>query len=647
MKLSNTEYIKEENYFKRTTKIINEKLLLLESNIKDQKKDIYETKKYIWEECQGLSELELSAVRTSSEFKVNQIDNKITKYYNYQRMLNNPYFGRIDFETDNSKSNIYIGINGLSDDNNNYIYDWRAPISSLFYDYSIGKASYLAPIGEITGEISLRRQYKIENGKIERIIENDINIDDEILQEILNNSSSDKMQNIVTTIQKEQNQVIRNTNDKVLVVQGVAGSGKTSVALHRIAYLLYKEENLKNNNVLIFSPNDVFSEYISNVLPELGEENVLNTTFNDLVSSYLNKKYHIESFSKFLERVYENKKTLRFNYTKEDLDIFLKDYYKNRVFKNSFKINSTNFNSFELNNLLISKYKNLPFMERLNRITDYLLKTSKSKKNQKNKIYKYLINECGIDKDITHIYELFLNSKDIDRNIQKEILYEDLAGIMYIYFEINGYPYNTNIRHMVIDEAQDYTKLQYYILKKIFPYASFTILGDINQSINPYCNYQKLDELKDVFNNLNYLELTKTYRSSAEIIEYSNKILNIKDIKSVRGNNGHEILIKDSDKDIINDIKNMKADNLQTIAIITKNDKESKKIYQKLSNDSKYNIVLKTIEKNSISVLPSYIAKGLEFDGVIAYNADNYTEDEKKLFYVVCTRAQHELIIYK
>ncbi len=657
MTISSAEMEKEKSYLEQVKKVANDMIASIDTKVKEEKQDIFEIKKYIWDECKAMGELEYGNLLNDTDAKVKRTNDQIMQGFMYKKILDNAYFSRVDFKTDSELINVYIGLHGLYSDDKNYIFDWRAPISSLFYDYTIGNAEYDAPIGKIKGKIELRRQYKIESGYIKRIIENDINIDDEILQEVLSSNSSDKMKNIVTTIQTEQNTVIRNTKDKFLIVQGVAGSGKTSVALHRIAYLLYKEDNLNSNNVLIFSPNNVFSEYISNVLPELGEENVLNTTFNDLVKSYIKNHKNIETFSEFLERKYEginNNEKDDCIYTKNELDEFMNRFLNKFIFKYGININGIYFNQFELNKRLTEKYKKLPFLDRVDSISEYICNNVNiSVKKYKTKIKNRLLKELEIELNPINIYNQFLESKNCEKDISKKVYFEDLVNIIYIYFELNGYPYNSNVKHIIIDEAQDYSKIQFYILKKIFPHSYFTILGDVNQTINPYCKYNSLEEIASIFdNNARYIELNKTYRSSMEIIDFSNKILGINHVNSVRGKSGFPIISKTekiSSKNIIDDIIKMRIDGMKTIAIITKNAKEAKKLYRIIENKSNnIKFTLNTIMKDCVTILPSYIAKGLEFDGVIVCNTleDRYTDKEKKLFYVVCTRAQHQLIIY-
>ena len=654
MTINKNEYQKEKEYLENVKKLADLCISNVNVQIDKQKKEIFEIKQYIWNDCKSLSDLEYGNLLNDTDAKVNWTNSRIKQMIKYQHIKQNPYFGRMDFKTEDEVIKVYVGIYGFNYENRNYIFDWRAPISNLFYDYGIGKAKYEAPIGTINGDIILRRQYKIENGTIERIIESEININDEMLQEVLSNNSSDKMKNIVTTIQKEQNEIIRDTSNKYMIIQGVAGSGKTSVALHRIAYLLYKEKNLSYSNILIFSPNDIFTEYISDVLPELGERNVLNTTFNDLLEQYLKKFAKLEKFSDFLEKVYENNIKPNYIFDRHELDYFIQDYIKSHIFYRNINVAKEMFNKFELNDLLLNKYKKLSLMERISNLAEYLCnKLNVSIRKNKRKIENLIISELGISLDPVSIFLEFLKVKGIEKEIINKIDYEDLEYIIYIYFELNGYPYNSNIKHVVIDEAQDYSELQFYILRKCFEKAYFTILGDVNQAINPYCQYNSLEELSDVFSDgYKYIELNNTYRSSPEILDYSNTILGIKNIKSIRSSNGIPVKHYNNNENVDEIVKNIQyiyEHGFKNVAIITKNSAETNKMYNKLmKKNTEYNFTKNMIKKDCISIMPSYLAKGLEFDGVIIYNDinDMYNDDEKKLYYVAVTRAQHVLFVY-
>ena len=272
MNISKEERKKEEKYLENCINVIKDYLSELGQELYEKEEKIQEFKKYIWDNKASLDPTELKNLMSDNDLEVYLALEKGKYFQKLFKIQNSPYFGSIIFEEENELPKIiYLGITHLEDKNKNYlIYDWRAPISSLFYDYEVGECSYKAPEKVIKGNLKRKRQYKIENAKIKHIFDNNINIDDSLLQEVLSNDGSEKMKNIVNTIQQEQNKIIRNVEDKSLIVQGIAGSGKTSVALHRIAFLLYKIENLSSKNVLIFSPNNIFSEYISNVLPELG-----------------------------------------------------------------------------------------------------------------------------------------------------------------------------------------------------------------------------------------------------------------------------------------------------------------------------------------------------------------------------------------
>lgn len=654
MIINKNEYQKEEKYLENVKKLADLCTYNVNVQIDKQKKEIFEIKQYIWNDCKSLSDLEYGNLLNDTDAKVNWTNSQIKQMIKYQHIKQNPYFGRVDFKTEDEVIKVYVGIYGFNYENCNYIFDWRAPISNLFYDYGIGKAKYEAPIGPINGDIILRRQYKIENGTIERIIENEININDEMLQEVLSNNSSDKMKNIVTTIQKEQNEIIRDTSNKYMIIQGVAGSGKTSVALHRIAYLLYKEKNLSYSNILIFSPNDIFTEYISDVLPELGERNVLNTTFNDLLEQYLKKFGKLEKFSNFLERVYDNNIKSDYIFNRYELDCFIQSYIKSHIFYKNINVRDEMFNKFELNNLLLNKYKKLPLLERISNLAEYLCnKLNVSIRKNKKKIENIIISELGISLDPVFIFSEFLKEKKKEKEMTNTIYYEDLEYIIYIYFELNGYPYNSNIKHVVIDEAQDYSELQFYILRKCFEKAYFTILGDVNQAINPFCQYKSLEELSDVFSDgYKYIELNNTYRSSPEILDYSNMILGINNIKSIRLSNGFPVKRYNNNESVDEILKNIQyiyEHGFKSVAIITKNSAETNNLYNKLvKKNIKYSFTKNMIKKDCVSIMPSYLAKGLEFDGVIIYNDINnkYTEEEKKLHYVAITRAQHILFVY-
>ena len=305
MNLSEEDFKQETLHLELTTKLLRENISSLAQDLYDNEEKQQEFKKYVWDTRKELDPTEMKTILSNNDKEIEDLETKAKYYKKLYKIQNSPYFGKITFEDDEGKNDIYIGLTYLTKNNENIIYDWRAPISSIFYDYESGKASYEAPGGVINGYLHNKRQFTIEDAKIKRVFDSKVTVQDDLLQEVLSKKNNEYMKNIVNTIQAEQNAIIRNTKDRNLIVQGIAGSGKTSVALHRIAFLLYKIKNLTSDKVLIFAPNHVFSEYISNVLPELGEDNTKETTFSDFLETYITEYKSIESFTSFIERYYK------------------------------------------------------------------------------------------------------------------------------------------------------------------------------------------------------------------------------------------------------------------------------------------------------------------------------------------------------
>lgn len=669
MAITKEDMMAENDYLELTSIEINNQLEELGKEINVKQDEISEFKKVLWEEKGSIDHIEMQTSLMSSEMEAFFMLSKMEYYKKLLKEQYSPYFGRVDFKEENEPlKKVYIGITHVTKDLDHLVYDWRSPIASLFYDYPKGPAKYEAIDGEIYGNINLRRQYKIEDKKLLRVFDSDLNVVDDCLQEVLSKGSSDKMKNIVDTIQAEQNAIIRNTSVKNLIVQGIAGSGKTSVALHRIAFLLYKIKNLKSSNVLIFSPNNVFSEYISDVLPELGEENAMNTTFHDFASKYIKEFKSVETFTDFIEKFYtgkqENNKLIKFKLSNNMINVvenYVKEIEKNIKITGPVETKFDSIDKEYLNYLLKDRFNKLPLFQRIDKIAEHLcdklgLKQGKQKINFIKQLkelitikpdYKKLYIDMYKSNSFVSIYE---KEEEIKLNT-KQINYEDALCFIYLKGLLNGFPYSNLIKQIVVDEAQDYNEMQYIILSKIFKKASFTILGDVNQTINPYQKYDTLEVLTDILKeNSKYVELTKTYRSSPEIIEYTNKILDLNHVSAIRKPNKVPVQFKDSINDLKEDILRLK-DKYNSLAIITKNKEESIKLYELLKDDIKGLSIMedngKKFNKNLV-IVPSYLSKGLEFDSVISYtDKDNkYTKEEKYLFYVVLTRCQHELVIY-
>lgn len=735
MNLNDFELNLEKQWLQKVLKEANRQLEEKRREKDKLKKDAIETQRELWNDLGSIS-IE-NGLEQLSEFmsfmdvmKHQKRSHELTEKLKdkYEKMIESPYFGRIDFTEHNEvdTQNCYIGLSNLIDEDYDFlVYDWRAPISSMFYDYEIGKASYDCPEGLISGEITKKRQYKIKDGKIEYMFDSNLNIDDDVLQELLGKNSDEKMKTIVTTIQREQNQVIRNEDYKNLIVQGAAGSGKTSIALHRIAYLLYRhKDKITSKNVIIFSPNNIFNDYISNVLPQLGEDNICQTTFKDYMHQELGNDFKKETPSEMMEYIFDNNQkityrdrieNIEFKTSSEFVDI-LKQYINHletemRHFEDIIVRGKLIISAKDLKDLFSNDYSNLPIKRRLEKIKsrimfliepyekvwidevfreleesgDYIEKEEMIEKStlivreNLKEIYSKVSKMTELDlidtyKNLFNNLEIFLDKINIeyDKNLidnirtytidnlsVKSLYYEDQVALLYLKGALGGIPNTSQIKYVIIDEAQDYTPLQYEIFYKLFKSANMTILGDINQSINPFMNVGDYNNIHGILkNDTCIINLSKTYRSTMEITRFSRKLLTeaIND-EYVERHGDEPKIIGFTDKNqlnkkLIEDIKHYKQKNYKSIGIITKTVRETREVYEFLKeNDVDVQCITKDDDEyiNGVLIMPSYLSKGLEFDVVVLYNTSNKNynnEDERLLLYTCCTRALHILNIY-
>ena len=670
MAITGRDFELEEKRLTEVLKLLDDKLAQMGEDIFEDEDKFMEFRRYTWDNMRAMDAQELNQATVESEFEANKIFMKQNYFKKLFRIKDNPYFASVVFEDeDKERYSVYLGLTYLKDDGyGNIIYDWRSPICSLFYDFEVGPCAYAAPGGPVKGNLIRKRQYKIQDRKLLSAFDNSMNIDDDLLQEVLATDSNDKMKNIVNTIQQEQNNVIRNVRDKTLIVSGIAGSGKTSVALHRIAFLLYKIKNLTSNDVLIFSPNQIFTEYISNVLPELGEDNTLQTTFNDYLSSNISEFQDVEPFMDFIGRFYSEKvsnpELIRYKQSDgiiNDINLYIEDYVRKARVLNDFTENKIyTVYKDDLNDLLHNRYNTLPFFERVDIIAEKLSETNYKGSIKKKPTYKKLIMEnSSFIKDYKDIFigffssdfcKIRMNDEELRRfNKSKTIGYDDALLFVYMKGLLEGFPYEKDIRQVVIDEAQDYNYLQYLIISKIFRNSNFTILGDVNQTINPYYKYDSLDILANIFKQSKCISLTKTYRSSPEIIEFTNKILGLNHVCAIRKTESVPLIHRTDNSKILEDI-NYLRDKYKSVAVITRDNNTATKLYEEMKEVIPISLLNGQSEEfnKELVVLPAYLAKGLEFDSVIVYSDGDskYLKNEKNLLYVACTRAQHELIVY-
>ncbi|MGM0835251.1 MAG: RNA polymerase recycling motor HelD [Bacillota bacterium] len=669
-----------------------------------------------------------------------------------RRMQENPYFGRIDFieEGNSTQEEIYIGISSLSDSSGEdfLIYDWRAPVSSVYYDYQPGSAKYATPGGTIQGILEKKWQYLIRGGVLESMFDTSLTIGDEILQKVLGKGTDKQMHNIVATIQQEQNRIIRHDHGRLLIVHGAAGSGKTSAALQRIAYLLYKyRDSLNADQIILFSPNSMFSSYVSNVLPELGEENMQQVTFQEYLDHRLSNEFQAENPYGQLEYILTAAHT---------------PSYRSRLAGIRFKASTRFFEaipsyreSLELSGMLFKditfrgqpiitgqqiaeRFYNhdtsLRFHNRLEKLKDWLIKKiSEVQKVERtkpwvqeeiellsnddyHKAHKFLAEKRGFERESIGDYEmepealarlivhqklkpvrkrvrafLFIDFKGLYKQLfadqllieqwmewetpkewaticeatlekldEDELFYEDATPFLLLKELIQGFQTNSSIKHIVVDEAQDYSPFQFEFLKRLFPAARMTVLGDFNQAIFAHAseavNFNTLTSLYGP-DKTEIINITRSYRSTKPIIEFTRRLVP----------NGEGIIPFERDgerpalKQLVNHeelhsciaskVADLRRVGLDSIAIICKSAEESLRAYQSLSSIDE----IKLLKSNSMEyeqgvvVVPSYLSKGIEFDAVIIYDASEHVygdESLRRVFYTACTRAMHQLQIY-
>lgn len=585
----------------------------------------------------------------------------------------NPYFARIDFKSLSNYDKCYIGKKGVIDyDNNIVTVDWRAPISSLYYDSNVGECEYEAPEGTIKGDLLLKRQYTIDNGKLITFTDVDTVSNDELLKPYLSTSMDNRLKNIVSTIQSEQNKIIRENITKNLVVQGVAGSGKTTVALHRIAYLVYNNRDIfKPKDYMVIGPNKFFVDYISNILPDLDVNGVSQNTLDELFETYVNEKIIINNSLDVIKqkddvanfKVSMDMKKIIDNYFNE-LKIIPDDDFKisDIIIVSSTQVkqiyNTINKKVFNSVNSIINRMILLLEKEITNNFD------SISKKFIKNNVPKDKINDIKVNiKNYLKKYFSVLNIKslkvyvDILKDLNFEfssidkgkITTEDIPSLIYIKIKLNGSREFDNFKHIVIDEAQDYGEFTFYVLKKLFKNSTFSIYGDLAQSLYSYRSIQNWDSLDKIFKKLEIQKLNKSYRTTIEIMEEANKINKHLGLDCAEPVIRHGEEVEYTNKDIKDLLDNLK-DKYNSIAIITKNQEQANATYKHLKDIYNINLINSSNLKydGGINILPSYLSKGLEFDAVIILNNDDYNKDsilDMKLLYVSITRALHKLYI--
>ncbi|MGU8378945.1 HelD family protein [Clostridium perfringens] len=693
------EFLVEEKKLEEVSNILNEEMLSYINKRKFVTQYILDYRKNAVEEYKD-DEDKLIEYFDHERYVKEQAFTTIDKKLKELTILKeSPYFGRVtfnDLEFD-QKDTLYVGRFGVTPEGSYepVIVDWRAPVASLFYHGSLGEASYTSPDGPIKCDIEGRRQIIVKKGELKGVFDSAIDVKDDILQMVLSNNSSDKLKDVIMTIQQEQDEIIRKERTSNIVVNGVAGSGKTTIALHRVAYLLYNYRKELEDKVLILGPNGIFMEYISQVLPSLGEVGVKQETFASFALKEMDSELYIMSFDKYLEKILSKDKEFiedaKYKNSYEiikDLDNLVKEMDKDYFHVEDVKyFGDLVISKEEIEEMFNKHYEYMPLFRRSEKIKRIILSKIKDKRDEKvwelnEELRKekekltpeeLLIEENNLEfrrklrireivkevmdsrakldswisrEDVLDIYDRFNGNK-------KEYTINDLAPILYLAIKLEGKKATKDYRHVVIDEAQDYSPLQFKVVRELTGTKYFTVVGDVNQRLIKYSDLAPMMELGKIFDDVNpeIYNLNKSYRSTYEIMEYANKYLDEdriipivrhgKPVEEIEFHNNEEL-----SEIIIESLKEFSNEGLESIAIITRDKEELEKVYNLISN--KVHLVKfdneDVLYKGGNVIIPSYFAKGLEFDGVIIVdNGSSKNENEDLIKYIMSTRALHRL----
>jgi DNA helicase-2/ATP-dependent DNA helicase PcrA len=655
---------------------IKEKLLLairrVDDRVKEFSAELRRNKEYIYEHQSGMDDADMVAAGQSINRMAFTGESAVARKRKLMKLGDSPYFGRIDFSTQGEEAvPIYIGIYTFTDETlrANLVYDWRAPISSMFYDFELGEAWYETPSGKINGNILLKRQYKIREGNMEFMIENSVNIHDDILQKELSKSSDDKMKNIVATIQRDQNAVIRNETAPVMIIQGVAGSGKTSIALHRIAFLLYRfRDTISSKDILIISPNKVFADYISNVLPELGEEQIPEMGIEELAMDVLENKFQFQSFFEQVSLLLEKHDQVFIERIK------FKSSFEFLAKLNQYLIHIEN-NYFTFAELRVGKtivpfpfilekfkaYHRIPLLKRFPEVVKDIqqyVRNSVQRKltgQEKAQIWEEVPRMFKMNNvfDLYKNFYAWLGKPELFKMSDGNTLeYADVFPLIYCKIRLEGAKTFDDVKHLLVDEMQDYTPVQYAVLSRLFK-CKKTILGDISQTVNPY-SASSAEGIEQVFPQADTVRLFRSYRSTFEITAFAQHIFYNPNLIAME-RHGEPPVVKSFNSNVeeIEEVKNLivrfKNSGHKSLGIICKTQDQALFIHQEIKFSEVHLLTAdSTSFREGIVITTAHLAKGLEFDEVmVPFVSDrNYNTDvDKRMLYIACTRAMHNLTL--
>ena len=672
-------------YLQYVLKCLNDRLAQADAAILEGEKEIEDMHEYYWENYTEMDQYGYEDYDNQQALfrQMNANEEQFRLRKRFKKMQDSPFFGRVDFRYDGDEEaeTFYIGIGNLSESAGSLplVYDWRAPVSGLFYDYDKGPASYEAPSGIFEGEVTSKWQYKIRKGKMLYEFESDVKIDDEILGAELGSNGEVQLKNIVRTIQKEQNEIIRNTKDKIMVIQGAAGSGKTSVALHRIAYLLYHDrENLKSSNVLILSPNGVFADYISHILPELGEENIREMSFDlfayrelkDIVGDCEDRYDQLERtvINPKIQKICREKQSPEFVSKLDGFVLRLEDELMN--FRDV-EYRGCTLSEKEIIDLFYFKFLDVPLLSRMHSVAEYFIDQVETLRDrdlsdeEREEVMErfrsmYETRDCYV------LYSRFLEEEGYRPlphcQIEKRRLrYEDVYPVLYLKYTLYQCRNHHGIKHVVVDEMQDYSWIQYLLIRKMFP-CRMTILGDKAQTME--------DETQDVLKflpkifgkDIRKIVMNRSYRNTMEVAQYANHLTGIEDMELFErhGEPVDERTFSSTEEALETVLEKWlnRREEFETEALIFLTEKEAEHAYlyiekrlKEINPEAENQLCYMNRDsqsfKKGLTVTTFYLAKGLEFDQVFGiFEEDRESGLQCQAEYITATRALHELHMY-